>query len=245
MDLDSILDQALVDFENESSTSNNNNSKHTNKKSQLRNEENKTFNDIIKESKANENLGQSFQNTIKSLNSTKQGAEQTQNFISQLKTNNSTTNNTNSNLTALDIFNNNNEDIESINPNLIDNTNDIMINDMINQFEELGQREDYNEVIDGLMEQLLSKDLMYEPTKMMCQRYPEWLAKHKHELTEEKYNSYGKQYQTFQKLINVYDTEPDNYPRYAIYTFITYTLDTTALIPHIYPYNYVYMYMYV
>lgn len=28
------------------------------------------------------------------------------------------------------------------------------------------------------------------------------------------YENYGKQYQTFQKIIAVYDTEPDNFPRY-------------------------------
>lgn len=29
------------------------------------------------------------------------------------------------------------------------------------------------------------------------------------------YDNYGKQYQTFQKIIAVYDTEPDNFPRYC------------------------------
>jgi len=29
------------------------------------------------------------------------------------------------------------------------------------------------------------------------------------------YENYGKQYQTFQKIIAVYDTEPDNFPRYG------------------------------
>ena len=35
------------------------------------------------------------------------------------------------------------------------------------------------QVIDGVMRQLLSKDLMYEPTKMICQKFPEWLAVNK------------------------------------------------------------------
>jgi hypothetical protein len=29
------------------------------------------------------------------------------------------------------------------------------------------------------MRQLLSKDLMYEPTKQVCDKFPEWLAIHK------------------------------------------------------------------
>ena len=35
------------------------------------------------------------------------------------------------------------------------------------------------QVIDGVMRQLLSKDLMYEPTKQICDKFPEWLANNK------------------------------------------------------------------
>lgn len=33
------------------------------------------------------------------------------------------------------------------------------------------------------------------------------------DLSESEYGNYGKQYQTFQKILAVYDTEPDNFPR--------------------------------
>ena len=33
-------------------------------------------------------------------------------------------------------------------------------------------------------------------------------------LSESEYNNYGKQYQTFQRILAVYDIEPDNFPRY-------------------------------
>lgn len=32
------------------------------------------------------------------------------------------------------------------------------------------------------MRQLLSKDLMYEPAKQICDKFPEWLAIHKYVL---------------------------------------------------------------
>lgn len=34
-------------------------------------------------------------------------------------------------------------------------------------------------------------------------------------MTGTEYENYGRQYQTFQKIIAVYDTEPDNFPRYG------------------------------
>lgn len=33
-------------------------------------------------------------------------------------------------------------------------------------------------------------------------------------LSGAEYQNYGRQYQTFQKILAVYDTEPDNFPRY-------------------------------
>jgi peroxin-19 len=88
-----------------------------------------------------------------------------------------------------------------------------MMEDMMAQLESLGEKEDYNEVIDGVMRQLLSKDLMYEPTKQICGKFPEWLALHKPNLGDSEYQNYGHQYMTFQKILAVYDTEPDNFPR--------------------------------
>ncbi len=88
-----------------------------------------------------------------------------------------------------------------------------MIEDMMHQFEALGEKEDYQEVVDGVMRQLLSKDLMWEPCKQICEKFPEWLALHKKNLSNAEYENYGKQYQAFQKILAVYETEPDNFPR--------------------------------
>lgn len=64
-----------------------------------------------------------------------------------------------------------------------------------------------------MMKQLLSKDIMYEPIKQICERFPEWLAKHAESLSQKEYDNYGNQYRIFQKLVAVYDTEPDNFAR--------------------------------
>jgi len=103
--------------------------------------------------------------------------------------------------------------MEGVEAGKLEEDGERMMEDMIAQFEALGEKEDYNEVIDGVMRQLLSKDLMYEPSKQICDRFPEWLALHKQNLSDADYTNYGKQYQTFQKLVACYDAEPDNFPR--------------------------------
>ena len=42
-------------------------------------------------------------------------------------------------------------------------------------------------VIDGMMEELMSKDLMYEPMKEVTKKFPEWLEKNKSKLSSENY----------------------------------------------------------
>lgn len=54
---------------------------------------------------------------------------------------------------------------------------------------------------------------MYLPVSQVCNKFPEWLAVHRPNLREMDYMNYGKQYQIFQKLLAVYDVEPDNFPR--------------------------------
>lgn len=62
-----------------------------------------------------------------------------------------------------------------------------IIEKMMKEFEEMGQKEDFSSVVDGMMKQLLSKDIMYEPMKNICERFPEWLAGRTDTLTREEY----------------------------------------------------------
>ena len=59
----------------------------------------------------------------------------------------------------------------------------------------------------------LPAQLMFDPMKSVTQKFPEWLAKNKSQLSESDYTRYGQQYQFFQRIVAVYETEPDNFPR--------------------------------
>jgi peroxin-19 len=45
-------------------------------------------------------------------------------------------------------------------------------------------------LLDGMMEQLLSKDLMYEPMKQVAQKFPDWLKERRKSLSEDEYTKY-------------------------------------------------------
>eukprot|EP00553_Chaetoceros_curvisetus_P005251 CAMPEP_0204617332 /NCGR_PEP_ID=MMETSP0717-20131115/4336_1 /ASSEMBLY_ACC=CAM_ASM_000666 /TAXON_ID=230516 /ORGANISM="Chaetoceros curvisetus" /LENGTH=339 /DNA_ID=CAMNT_0051630831 /DNA_START=17 /DNA_END=1033 /DNA_ORIENTATION=+ len=79
------------------------------------------------------------------------------------------------------------------------------------------EQEVMGQVMDGMMKQLLSKEFMYEPMKDICERFPSWLAENKDSLSPNDYQKYGKQYQYFQKIVHLYDHDPDNTARLTEY----------------------------
>jgi peroxin-19 len=62
-----------------------------------------------------------------------------------------------------------------------------MFQDMMKEFEKLGGGFDQDAVVDGMMQQLVSKDIMYEPMKQVTEKFPLWLEKNKDVLSEEEY----------------------------------------------------------
>ncbi|KAL7462153.1 hypothetical protein ACHAXS_002542 [Conticribra weissflogii] len=104
-------------------------------------------------------------------------------------------------------------DMSNFDPSKLEQFSEEMMNSVMKDMEKLNSKQDADQMVDGVMKQLLNKDLMYEPMKQVMLRFPKWLAENKEELSEEEYQRYGTQYQYFQRIVRVYETEPDNFPR--------------------------------
>lgn len=63
--------------------------------------------------------------------------------------------------------------------------------------------------MEGMMEQLLSKELMYEPMKQVTDKFPEWLASKKGELSAEEWKQRNRQYDCFRRLVQAYESEEE------------------------------------
>ena len=88
---------------------------------------------------------------------------------------------------TLEMLATNAKDMEGLNSAQVEGYGEEMMTNMIAEFEKLGEKEDFSQVVDGMMRQLLSKELMYEPMKQVCEKYPEWLAVQAEALTKEDY----------------------------------------------------------
>lgn len=66
-------------------------------------------------------------------------------------------------------------------------------------------------MVETMMQQLLSKEILHEPMKEIGERYPKWLEDNKPSLSNEEYARYFHQYELIKDLNQVYDSEPDNF----------------------------------
>ncbi|KAF7810097.1 peroxisome biogenesis protein 19-2 [Senna tora] len=90
---------------------------------------------------------------------------------------------------------------------------DAMMEDWLKQFEELTGSQDMDSIVETMMQQLLSKEILHEPMKEIGERYPKWLEEHKNSLSNEEYERYSKQYILIQNLNEVYEKDPGNFTK--------------------------------
>ncbi|XP_009768017.1 peroxisome biogenesis protein 19-1 [Nicotiana tabacum] len=89
--------------------------------------------------------------------------------------------------------------------------NDAMMEEWVKQFEELSGSQDMESIVETMMQQLLSKEILHEPMKEIEERYPKWLEDNKAKLSTEDYERYRRQYELIRDLNKVYETEPSNF----------------------------------
>uniref|UniRef100_A0A2P2JYJ5 Peroxisome biogenesis protein 19-2 n=1 Tax=Rhizophora mucronata TaxID=61149 RepID=A0A2P2JYJ5_RHIMU len=90
---------------------------------------------------------------------------------------------------------------------------DAMMEDWVKQFEELAGSQDMESIVETMMQQLLSKEILHEPMKEIGERYPKWLDEHKASLTKQEYERYSHQYKLIKDLNEVYENDPNNFTK--------------------------------
>ncbi|VAI59253.1 unnamed protein product [Triticum turgidum subsp. durum] len=85
-----------------------------------------------------------------------------------------------------------------------------MMEDFVKQFEEFAGAQDMDSIVETMMKQLLSKEILYEPMKDIVEKYPKWLEDNKSKISKEEYERYSNQLELMLKLNEVYEHEPEN-----------------------------------
>ena len=65
--------------------------------------------------------------------------------------------------------------------------------------------------LDTVMQQLLSKEVLYEPMRDIGEKYPGWLAAHEGSLPAEELRRFREQHRILQRLLRQYETAPGDF----------------------------------
>ncbi|CAD6250017.1 unnamed protein product [Miscanthus lutarioriparius] len=87
---------------------------------------------------------------------------------------------------------------------------DAMMEEFVKQFEEFAGAQDMDSIVETMMQQLLSKEILHEPMKDIVEKYPKWLEDNKDKISKEEYGRYNNQLELMVKLIEVYENDPEN-----------------------------------
>ena len=65
-------------------------------------------------------------------------------------------------------------------------------------------------MMEGMMQSLLSKELLYTPMKDIAEKFPDWLADNRNKISEEEFIKYNKQFELTKKICILYEEEKDS-----------------------------------
>ncbi|KAG0019894.1 Peroxisome chaperone and import receptor [Entomortierella chlamydospora] len=97
---------------------------------------------------------------------------------------------------------------DQVEAQVAEESEEALMAEMMRQMEGMAEGGDFQNVLEGMMEQLMSKDILYEPMLDLKQKYPDWLANNKEKLSAEEYARYEKQYGYVKQIVEFFD-RPD------------------------------------
>ncbi|ORY83175.1 Pex19 protein family-domain-containing protein [Protomyces lactucae-debilis] len=103
---------------------------------------------------------------------------------------------------------NSNEQDDSAGLEMGEGESDAFMAEMMKQFEQsAGENGDFGSVLEGMMAQLMSKEILYEPLLELSQKYPDWIKEHPE---DPKLETYKKQCKLVQQIVAEFDSTTYN-----------------------------------
>ncbi|KAI8082611.1 Pex19 protein [Gilbertella persicaria] len=92
---------------------------------------------------------------------------------------------------------------KEIDTSMAEESEDAFMAELMKQMETLADNGEFEGVLEGMMSQLMSKELLYEPMKDLAQKYPTWLEEHK---DAAEYDKYKQQLTICQQIVAKYES---------------------------------------
>eukprot|EP01102_Stenamoeba_stenopodia_P005216 TRINITY_DN1574_c0_g1_i2.p1 TRINITY_DN1574_c0_g1~~TRINITY_DN1574_c0_g1_i2.p1 ORF type:complete len:309 (+),score=76.60 TRINITY_DN1574_c0_g1_i2:48-929(+) len=85
---------------------------------------------------------------------------------------------------------------------------DAILNKLLDQLENSSE---FGGVMENVMKQLLSKEVIQEPLEKLKEQYPEWLERNKGQIEKAEYDRFEKQYKYICNICDLFQNEPENF----------------------------------
>lgn len=91
---------------------------------------------------------------------------------------------------------------------------DADLDGLADQFAGMGAKDtpEMQSLMDAIMKQLLSKEVLYDPLREIGGRYPQWIEENKDRLGAEDLERYTRQLASIERICAQYDEAPDDFP---------------------------------
>ncbi|KAI9142204.1 Pex19 protein, partial [Paraphysoderma sedebokerense] len=86
------------------------------------------------------------------------------------------------------------------------NSMEALMEQMFSQMDGLADSDEFQNVLEGMMQQLMSREILYEPLKDLAVKYPEYLSNNKSSIPEEDYKRYTEQHGIVQQIVTIYNS---------------------------------------
>ncbi|KAJ1953292.1 Peroxisome chaperone and import receptor, partial [Dispira parvispora] len=80
-----------------------------------------------------------------------------------------------------------------------------MLKGMMDQMEGLLEGQNFEQMMEGILEQIMTKDVLYEPMKELADKYPAWLEANRDTLSAEDLDNFTRQAQYVRQIVEFYD----------------------------------------
>ncbi|KAJ9079683.1 Peroxisome chaperone and import receptor [Entomophthora muscae] len=88
-----------------------------------------------------------------------------------------------------------------------EDTPEALMEQLMRQMEGLSDSPDFEKAIEGMMGQIMTKDLLYEPMKDLTDKYPEWLALNKEKISADDYALYSQQQKIVSEVVESFEKQ--------------------------------------
>ncbi|KAL0080633.1 Pex19 protein [Phycomyces blakesleeanus] len=94
---------------------------------------------------------------------------------------------------------------KQVDSSIAEETDDAFMAELMKQMESLSDTGEFENVLEGMMQQLMSKEMLYEPIRDLAKKYPSWLEENKTKLNKTDYEKYSSQYLVCQQIVAKYE----------------------------------------